>query len=881
VGTFVCFNAFGSKFESPQLDYAREINRLLPSPASIDPTSDLISRAEYQIISKWLSQDNNPAVKLASSMSQCKQDFLKSDSFRKDFNFLLEDEFKRFDLNSIFDEGIRQRMKESISAIVSEQLLNDCSFDGIATTSRDEYFELVNSYSQVVDAIAELQQVVNLSESHESIRRDAEKFAKSLDENSQAKMAASLKVVFEEIENVDIEKFDTEQLILISNTVIKSELGKQLPSEVKKIFEGFEQAKKIKTVFADINSTVNDTDVSINAKIDSIQLIANGYLGKSDRRNLAVSSLVAKFSTDSISEAEALTSVVAIFKKDMDQELITAIGTGNQIYKALEGTNFDFKNLNTDNMANIAPAVNSIAKIAFKISPGSDEAKALDAVTNIGIAYFTGNPAAVMGTISSLSGSSGPSPEQQRHQAIMAQLNIINKKLDKILDGQQKILDRLEDIGLHITKVEQKLDGLKKTMESAKIEILNGLGEIKTGIGQHGNLNSLRQVCAGKYDLLTNDLEMVSKIKIDNRHFKFQLRIGDSLGKALEKVPFSQKLISENTDRYKNWFRACYAYVNFILLEEEDGRLFKAFSASSYEYKDIGTSTNTQEFKDFFSKLASPIACANNNNAQHCKRKPSNDKSYKYLNLAERRAINILENSNDKRLLISNLSLERGFDFYVSKTDMAEINLIRWLTLKDHLLETLNPMMINEVSHIAFDLIGYLEIMTQKDSSLFANASIIKKFLPKLKKYLLLTVLQQEVLGGASYVEEIYERYELRRNTKKDIDMLKVSPELSRRLFIRQCRIIGTMTKNSCLNSLLSSAADNHPIELTHLMRFHEPIISVAAYGDNITLNIDDIKFTISAPSRLEIIQRSEPPATHAIHARATLVMLDNLLESI
>ncbi len=852
-----CFDSFAEK------SYESVVSKLIRNPVSIDPISDLITRSEYKIVREWIFSDNNPVIQFGALESGCDSTNFHSERFRKALIDYINNDFNALKLGSIFDRDIKERLLGTLYNATVKRLQQECSTSNEAINKKEKYFELINSYTLVVDSIDEMQSLINVIEEHDSVKKSAQVFSDSLTVNQKEAIAKSLNKTFMFNENVSINDI---------NPVLDVDIT--LPDEINDVYQKLNASRRLYNL---IDNIASNPSLSLDRKIDQVMMLSNVRLGNNERRGLQISSILAKYSSDNIDEVEAINKVVSLFKNDMVQKTAAAITTGNQLYKSLRGNNLDFSQLSNDDLVSIAPAVNSLTKLAFNISPESDDARNLDMITNIGVAYFTGNPVAIMSSISAFSNSSEPSPEQKQHQAVMAQLSIINKKLDKLLEGQENILNKVSEIEEKVTDIQNRIDDLTVTVNSARVDIMDGIGALRDTIYRHGDINAQWMRCLGQYDLLSAHLNLNSGIESRERYFRFQLRVGEPLGQGIKSLSFSNKLLNnENNERYKKWFESCYQYINIMRQLEREQNLSQTLSASSYDYTGNGLNTNTEEFKNTFSTLASAILC-NNDNTQQCIRwNDSND----YLNMVERRAINIVNNTSNNNLYIPRLLETEPVDIFFQETGLYEIKVYQWLTREDILLNMLNPVLTNQVVHITLDLLQYMTVVRGTNPELSSHMHLTKSFLSKFRKYILLSILQQEVLSGAAYLDDVVTQYELRRLTDQDIELMKNFPELTRRFFILQCELAGGPLNNQCLDFLKSSSANTNSIELASIINLYSPFNSAIVSGSKIRLDIDRHMLDITTPSQEEVIGKVNPISIYSIHSRATLTILEEHLNN-
>ncbi|MCV6621019.1 MAG: hypothetical protein OIF51_04620 [Cellvibrionaceae bacterium] len=848
---------------SPTSDFNAHINRMLP-PASSDQSDSIsfILRAELEAIELWLTKENNPALSLVIGDTKDNCMIFEGDSYVKEIASKLKKDFflaTGLDEKKFLDRKSRDRMFGAVASATVIQAKKICHSEIQLTAPNPSlYNSLITEYGSILTGILEVELLIERASIQlDSKRLITDAIQEEISFSEFKKLSADVKAVVSGLDTIGFTSSQSDNLGRLADVLRRYEGVIGLQEDVSRIVDNLEQANAIAVTLEKLESTANDPNLSLDTKLSEFESVASPYLGKSERKTARLAVRIAEYDAGNLGEDELVGHALAIYKSDLDEDVLRALDLGNQIYKIVENDNIDFSQLDGNTVSAAAPVISSIAKSAFNISEGSKDAKLLNAAVGLGVAYFTGNPVAAMGALSSISGAGGgQSQDQAQFQALMGKLNLMDKKLDKLLEGQEKILSKLDAIGDRVKVVEEKIDVLQNTVEQARADLVNIGYEIMDTISAHSVMNQSRNECWLKYKDIS-DLSSSTTQGVESWSLGVRLNSKERAPVTLPVISFDSSN-EYNANLYLNWWNSCKAYTDQIystLFIKNSPRLLHS---NSYLEGPDNKSRNYLQFKKDFEVLSSPVKCS-----KDTIRCASSDG---YISAVEQKVISVLARQPKVPRSIKLLLDDPILKVFVKPSGSNKVRLSKWLTDPSNLNDKIDSDLL---VFIVMNLLDQYEYSSRSDNvSIKQQSSLIEKRSGDYEKYIWLAILQEEILSGSFYSEIMNFRFDTDQLSDEDFGLLDRNYGLARRFVLDRFKACDTPTGNACLTDM--SLLLQSGLEYSMGEGFPKGgIESIKATREGITLTIDEKKIRVAAPTYRDFDGELTPISLRSIHLRA------------
>jgi hypothetical protein len=518
----------------------------------------------------------------------------------------------------------RQKVKSAYSKVMVER--------------NREFYDIVNSDASIETKEAELLSLVqdsfsmdrtlNLSEEEKKIinynlSKQSLKVARNIIKH-QAEFRAQTGERFEELRGMNerlgsrVDQIDVSVQAIAQNQLKLSDDVEVLSQTVATFQADYEEFK-----------TGISTEVSRNTSL----IERNNQRIATNRESIQVNSVrierVARDVWGNTVRIEEISSQVEILENDMDfhETLIFGNLSDTQKLAALKHPRFldslypagSAKREEIEAKLELAVKRNEIASMATSFAQdtqaiiqiasnlelfGDDQEKFNEiagyAVTaaNLTAQISTGNYLQAAVTITGLFAKSKPSAEEVRHQQIMQQFEIVNAKLDLILENQQKIFENVVKIQEMIVEVSQQIEGFRKGVD-LKLDLIQGdLASIINIVSQNTDtsryLDNCSQLYKSREEVFSGSLVFPSFVPRYDREVTYIDFIPGNITNLGE-----LKSHLDEQDSYGISLEDCKKGINFALR--------KSINRQGYFDSHVLLSSYAEDTQSFMSKLIMPV----------------------------------------------------------------------------------------------------------------------------------------------------------------------------------------------------------------------------------------------------------------------------------
>lgn len=855
-------------------NYHRKVAQLIPpSPSTVSDeltrlskfNLNLIGNAESNLMNDWASSINNPAVIHANNVIGCvNTDRISNDELDEIIGIIRTDLVEKASLPvlSIFNSDDQDRM---LTATVSAALVNLKSFcDGninLYSPDYQQYTDLIEMYVGYLQGISEWETVILSASSYMEVRNNIiseSKIGGSVNQSPNVD-AKEMQLAIDELKSLNFESATDKSLRSLSNNIRKTDI--ELPDAVQKALYHLDDASTIKTTMKNVEALILNDSKPFDERIEQTIQILTPYLSEDELKSSSVMLSLAKYESGDLSLTELSSGIITIYNDKFSEDLALVLSTADQLSKASSSEGLDFSNLSSNFVVAASPAIKSLTKAAFQVEPSSDEDKLIDTAFAVGVSYFTGNPMIAISALQST--GTTVSVEQQRFQAIMSRLQVMDKKLNKLLEGQQEIIANLNSISEQLDIVTQQLTDVQSSLLTVEKNIIDEVhNEVRNLIARSPEMNKRRN-CVNETGSLSRILIGDTSGDSIDRELKFFMGGNDSKW-TLPSLTFNKEVVSNYQGQWSNWNNKCQEYLSQVyagLLSEDDRGLFKFSNYRNSDFPIDGYS----ELREKFDYLNNEIDCnqANNSSPAFC------NVTEELISRAEQKVISILSREEKVPRRIKELKSDLKFSYFVEKDEIYQgLRRSQWL-LENRIGEFLDTVLLVQTSLMMLDSFEYARALN------LPTEDVIHERLKEVKKYLFLSILQQEILAGSFYLDRLMRHYTTNKLTSLDYNVINTIPEIARGLGIRLINSCETGGKNSCLKEQQIAALNSERYDFPTLKnRFDHVFFD----SERITFTKQNVVDVSTLGITVEDVESKLPPmALKSIHARAVVSIISEL----